>query len=66
MSVTNEMYELGDLVEMKKPHPCATRSKVFEIIRLGADIKIKCEGCGNVIAIPRNDFNKKAKKIIKK
>lgn len=66
MSVTNEMYELNDLVEMKKPHPCAPHSRIFEIIHLGAEIKIKCQGCGNVIVLPRNDFNKKAKKIIKK
>lgn len=58
-------YTLNDIVEMKKPHPCSTKSKLFQIIRLGADIKIKCQGCGNVIMLPRNDFNKKAKKIIK-
>ena len=51
---------------MKKPHPCSTKSKQFVVIRLGADIKIKCLGCGNVIMLPRNDFNKKVKKIIQK
>lgn len=58
-------YQLNDIVEMKKPHPCSTKSKLFEIVRLGADIKIKCCGCGNIIMLPRNDFNKKAKKVIK-
>ena len=38
--VENKDYELNDIAEMKKPHPCATKSKQFEIIRLGADIKI--------------------------
>ena len=36
------------------------------IVRLGADIKIKCLGCGNVVMLSRNDFNEKVKKIIKK
>ena len=62
----NKDYELDDLVEMKKPHPCQTKSKIFQIVRLGADIKIKCMGCGNVIMLPRSDFNQKAKAIIKK
>ena len=62
----NEEYELGTIVKMKKPHPCVTKSKLFKGIRLGADIKIKCEGCGNVIMLTRNDFNKKAKKVIQK
>lgn len=64
--ITNEEYDINSLVEMKKPHPCLTRSKQFQIIRLGADIKIKCCGCGNVIMLSRNEFNEKVKKIIKK
>ena len=59
-------YELNSIVEMKKAHPCATKSKLFQVVRLGADIKIKCMGCGNIIMLPRNDFNKKVKKIIQK
>lgn len=59
-------YQLNSIVEMKKPHPCTSKTKLFEVIRLGADIKIKCMGCGNVIMLPRNDFHKKVKKIIKK
>ena len=57
-------YELGDIVEMKKPHPCASHSKLFEIVRVGADLKIKCLGCGNVIIISRDNFNKRFKKVI--
>lgn len=64
--ITNEEYELNSVVEMKKPHPCLNRSKQFEIIRLGADIKIKCCGCGNIIMLSRNQFNEKVKRIIKK
>ena len=59
-------YQLGDIVEMKKPHPCASHSKLFEIVRVGADLKIKCLGCGNVIIISRDNFNKRFKKVVKK
>lgn len=56
-------YKLNDIVVMKKGHPCG--SNEFEIIRLGADIKIKCIKCGHVIMLPRIVFNKKIKKVIK-
>lgn len=55
-------YKMNSIVEMKKQHPCGEKN--FEIIRLGADIKIKCVQCGRVIMLPRVDFNKKIKKII--
>lgn len=55
-------YNLNDIVVMKKVHPCG--SSQFEIIRLGADIKIKCIKCGRVIMIPRIEFNKKIKKVV--
>ena len=48
---------------MKKQHPCG--SKEFEVIRLGADIKIKCIGCGRIVMIPRLKFQKDAKKVVK-
>ena len=59
-------YKLDDIVEMKKPHPCASKSKLFKIIRLGADIKIQCLGCGNIIMMPRHDFEKRMKKLVEK
>lgn len=55
-------YKLGDIIVMKKLHPCG--SNEFEIIRLGADVKIKCVKCGHVIMLPRVDLNKKIKKVI--
>ena len=54
-------YSLNDKVVMKKEHPCGNSE--FEIIRLGADIKIKCLNCGRTVLIPRVEFNKKLKKI---
>ena len=59
----NKEFALGNIVEMKKGHPCGANE--WEIIRLGADIKIKCVSCGRVVMISRIDFNKKVKKILK-
>jgi len=59
----NKEFGLGNIVEMKKGHPCGANE--WEIIRLGADIKIKCVNCGRVVMISRIDFNKKVKKILK-
>lgn len=54
---------LGDIVETRKGHPCG--SNEWEVIRLGADIKIKCMGCSRIVMIPRPKFEKSVKKIIK-
>ena len=56
-------YKLGSIVVMKKDHPCG--SNEWEVTRVGADIKIKCIQCNRTIMLPRIDFNKKVKKIIK-
>ena len=58
-----EVFDLGDIVEMKKQHPCG--NKEFEVIRLGADIKIKCTSCGRIVMIPRSKFQKDAKKVVR-
>lgn len=59
------MYDLHDIVEMKKQHPCK-KSKQWEIIRMGADIKIRCLGCDAIIMFTRRDFEKRLKKIVTK
>lgn len=58
-----KVFYLGDIVQMKKQHPCG--SYEWEIIRLGADIKIKCTGCGRLVMLPRQKFEKDVKKIVK-
>lgn len=55
-------FELNDIVEMKKPHPCGENR--WKIIRMGMDIRIKCLGCDHSVLIPRKDFARKMKKII--
>lgn len=55
-------YDIGNQVTMKKVHPCG--ANLWEIVRLGADVKIKCLNCGHMVMIPRVEFNKKIKKIV--
>ena len=57
-----KQFQLNDIVEMKKQHPCGTNA--WKIIRMGADIRIKCEGCQHSVMIPRKEFEKKMKKLI--
>lgn len=62
---TMHEYDLNDIVEMKKPHPCK-KSKYWKIIRMGADIRIKCLGCGTSVLFPRFEFEKKLKRVVEK
>ncbi|GEK59636.1 DUF951 domain-containing protein [Marinococcus halophilus] len=55
-------FEINNIVEMKKQHPCGENR--WKIIRMGADIRIKCEGCGHSVMLPRKEFNKKVKKVL--
>lgn len=55
-------YKINSIVIMKKQHPCG--ENLWEIIRVGADIKIKCQKCGRSIMLSRLDFNKKLKKVV--
>ncbi|MGI6452724.1 MAG: DUF951 domain-containing protein [Syntrophomonadaceae bacterium] len=57
----NKTYKLGDLVRMKKKHPCG--SSTWKIIRMGADIKIQCQGCGRIVMLTRSDFNKRMLRV---
>lgn len=63
MTVVDKTYDLHDVVEMKKQHPCGTNR--WEIVRMGADIRIKCEGCGQLVLMPRREFERKMKKVLK-
>ena len=49
----------------KEEHPCR-KSKNWKVIRMGADIKIKCQGCGAVIMFPRHEFERKLKRVVEK
>ncbi len=48
--------QVGDILTMKKPHPCG--SKEWEVLRIGADFKLRCTGCGHQVMGPRQKFEK--------
>lgn len=53
----------GDLLRMKKPHPCG--SYEFLVLRAGMDFKIRCTGCGHEVMLPRLKCEKNIKKILR-
>lgn len=55
-------YNLGNNVIMKKGHPCGTN--LWEVVRMGVDIKLKCKACGRMIMMDRLEFEKKLKKVV--
>ena len=57
-------FNVGDIVQMKKNHPCG--SNQWEILRTGIDFRIKCVTCGHMVMLPRTKFEKGVKKIISK
>ena len=57
-------FEVGQIIKMKKKHPCG--SDQWEIMRVGADFRLKCMGCGHQIMIPRRQAEKNIKEIIGK
>ena len=52
---------LGDVLEMKKPHPCGSRE--WKVLRTGMDFRLKCLGCGHEILTPRGKAEKNIRKI---
>ena len=59
---TAQEIRLGDVVLTRKQHPCG--SSEWTVIRTGADIKIRCSGCGRIVMMDRADFVKRMKKIV--
>ena len=57
-----DAFSLGDRVILKKPHACG--ENLWEIVRVGADVKLKCSGCERVIMLDRLEFLKRAKKLL--
>ncbi len=60
----NKDYGIGSLLVLKKGHPCG--DNLWEVVKLGADIRLKCTKCGRLVIIPRIDLNKKIKKVKEK
>ena len=56
--------QLHDILELKKEHPCGSR--LWEVLRVGMDIKMKCLGCGHGVMQPRRKTEKMIKRIVPK
>ena len=54
-------YNIGTVVTLKKGHPCGTNE--WEIIRTGADFKLKCKGCGRIVMVPRKTSQNEKKSL---
>jgi len=57
-------FEIGEIVETRKQHPCG--SKTWEVLRTGADFKIKCLKCLRIVMLDREKFEKSVKKSLQK
>ncbi len=53
--------KVGDIVTMKKPHPCG--SKEWKVLRVGMDFRLKCLGCEHMVLVPRNKIMKNIKAV---
>ena len=56
-------YMVGDIVKMRKTHPCG--SDQWEVMRTGMDFRIKCLGCSRQVMLPRPKLEKSVKKVLK-
>lgn len=54
---------VGDIIKMKKPHPCG--SKEWELLRVGMDFRMKCAGCGHQVMLPRQQAEKNIRGILR-
>jgi len=53
---------VGDTLRLKKQHPCGSRE--WEVLRVGADFRVKCKGCGHQVMIARKLLEKKIKEVV--
>lgn len=60
----HEQLFIGDVVEMRKPHPCG--GYIWEIVRVGADIGLICHQCQRRVLLPRRKFARQAKKFMRR
>ncbi len=54
--------QVGDIIKMKKKHPCG--SFEWDVLRIGADFRLRCRGCGHQIMLPRTQAEKQLRGIV--
>ena len=52
----------GDILQLKKPHPCGANE--WLIVRTGMDFRLKCQGCGHYVLLPRTKFERMARQLL--
>jgi hypothetical protein len=57
-------FRLGDVVELRKPHPCGGR--IWEVVRLGADIGLRCQTCGRRVLLERATLERRMKRFVQR
>ena len=55
-------FELGDRLRLRKQHPCGNFD--WEVVRLGADIGLRCEKCGRRVLLPRSEVERRIKQVL--
>ncbi len=55
---------MGDVIRLRKPHPCGSTDWI--VVRIGADIGLKCLGCGRRILLPRREVSRRMKGYVSK
>ena len=55
--------QIGDILVMKKAHPCG--EKQWQVLRVGADFRLKCLGCGHEVMVPRFKAEKNIRQVVK-
>ncbi|MDR7593416.1 MAG: DUF951 domain-containing protein [Armatimonadota bacterium] len=58
-----KLYE-GDVVRTRKPHPCG--SDTWQVVRLGADVRITCTGCGRSVLVPRVKLERRIRQFVRR
>ena len=53
---------LGDVVQMRKPHPCG--GDTWRVVRLGAEIGMRCLTCNRKVLLPRAEFERRIKRFV--
>ena len=60
--MTPMQIELGDRLRLRKPHPCGNYD--WLVVRLGADIGLRCEKCGRRVLLPRAEVERRTKQVL--
>ena len=58
----SDRFAVGDVIRLKKKHPCG--SSQWEVLRVGADFRLKCMGCQHQVMVPRRLVEKNVREVL--